>query len=121
MTTVLRPDFCARLASIAARANSLQGSGIYRVDDLVKTVKEWQQDTVLKYVSTPHHPTTVRGGSGGSARDREETVHCGATSLVGQPDAAFREQLLEGRCRLGYVFGLMSFSLVDSQLRRETG
>ena len=102
---------------------------MYRITGPVKTVKAWQQDTVLKYVSTPHLPTTVRGGSGGSARGREETMRCGATSLVGQSDSAFRDQLPEGRCRLGYVFGLMSstpagpmsFSLVDSQLRRETG
>ena len=50
---VSRPDICARLARIAPRANSLQGSDVYCVDDLVKTVKLRQEAAAQ---SMPHLP-----------------------------------------------------------------
>ena len=34
LAPVSRPDICARLAQPAARVNSLQGCGIYRIDAL---------------------------------------------------------------------------------------
>lgn len=42
LATVSRPDICARLARIASGANSLNGSDVYRINDLVKSVKVWQ-------------------------------------------------------------------------------
>ena len=36
LATVPRPDICARLARTASRVNSLQGSDVYRINDLVK-------------------------------------------------------------------------------------
>ena len=41
LATVSRPDICARLARIASRINELTGSDVYRINDLVKTVKTW--------------------------------------------------------------------------------
>ena len=38
---------------MAARANSLNGSDVYRINDLVFTEEEWRQATVLKYASAP--------------------------------------------------------------------
>ena len=35
-------------------------------------------------------------------------ILCGAMSLAGRPDAAYRDSSREGRRRLGYVIGLMS-------------
>ena len=43
--TVPRPDVCARLAHIASRVDMHQGSDIYRINDLIKTVKCWQPRT----------------------------------------------------------------------------
>ena len=48
LATVSRPDICDRLAHIASRVNVLQGSDIYRINDLIKTVKLWQPRAVLK-------------------------------------------------------------------------
>ena len=47
LATVSRPDICARLACIASRINSLQGSEVYRINDLIKTVKTWHEATVV--------------------------------------------------------------------------
>ena len=40
LATVFRPDICARLARIATRIGALQGSDVYRINDLVETAKE---------------------------------------------------------------------------------
>ena len=37
-----------------------------------------------------------------------ESTHRGTMTLVGRSDAAYRDQSTEGKCRLGYVVGLMS-------------
>ena len=52
LATVSRPDICARLARISSRINELTGSDVYRINDLVKTVKQWQPATTLKYMSS---------------------------------------------------------------------
>ena len=52
LATVSRPDICARLARISSRINELTGSDVYRINDLVKTVKQWQPATILKYMSS---------------------------------------------------------------------
>ena len=57
-----RPDICARLARTASRVNLLKGSDVYRINDLVKTVKVWQQAAVLKYFSSSRVSKYARGG-----------------------------------------------------------
>ena len=49
LATVSRPDTCARLARIATRINSLRGSDVYGINDLVKTAKLWNKAAVLQY------------------------------------------------------------------------
>ena len=46
LATVSAPDICARLACIASRVNSRQGSDAYCINDLVKSVKVRQEATV---------------------------------------------------------------------------
>ena len=52
VATVSRPDVRARLARIASRINSLCGSDVYRINELVREVKKWQKATVLKDASS---------------------------------------------------------------------
>ena len=42
-----RPDISARLARIASRVNPPQGSDVYRMNDLAKTVEVWREATFL--------------------------------------------------------------------------
>ena len=49
--TVSRPDIRASFAQWAARANSLQGSDIYQINDSVKTVEDWPKATIFKDAS----------------------------------------------------------------------
>ena len=49
---VSRPVICAPVARIASRINSLQGSEVYRINDLVETAKLRKKATVLKYRSS---------------------------------------------------------------------
>ena len=51
-STVSRPDICARLARIASRINSLQGSDVYRINDLSKTARLWRKDVVFKFAAS---------------------------------------------------------------------
>ena len=50
--TVSRPDICARLARIASRINAPRGSDVYRINELVRAVKNWRPATVLEYASS---------------------------------------------------------------------
>ena len=52
LAEVSLPDISARLAQLAARVNSIQASGIYRINNLIKTAKEWQQAPILKYATS---------------------------------------------------------------------
>ena len=61
LATVSRPDICARLARIASRVNSLQGSDVNRINDLAKTVSVWPQAAILKYFSSPHVSRHAKG------------------------------------------------------------
>ena len=47
----------------------------------------------------------------GDARHREETIHGNAMTLAAWSDAAYVDQSSMGKCRLGYVIGLMSPNL----------
>ena len=54
LARVSRPDICARLARIASGANSSQGSDVYRIDDIVWTIKVLRKAIFLKYRSASH-------------------------------------------------------------------
>ena len=94
LATVSRPDICARLARIASRINALTGCDVYRINDLVKTVKTWQQATQLKYSSSLQWEDPK-----------------GNMSMVGWSDAAYGNTTCMGKCRLGYVIGVMPSNL----------
>ena len=111
LATVSRPDICARLAQLASKVNDLQGSDIYRFNALIKTVEIEQPRTVLKYAS-PSFPLFPAGvDSKGRRRRKGERVRRGALSLVGRSDAAYGDLSQDGKCRLGYLIGIMSSSL----------
>ena len=92
--TVSRPDICARLARIASRINALKGSDVYRINDLAKTVKTWQKATQLQYASS------LKLGDPG-----------GTMTLAGWSDAAYGNTSRMGKCRSGYIVGVMSSNL----------
>ena len=83
----------------------LQGSDIYRVDDLAKTEEEWRQATVLRYACSSHRRAPARGDFDGRMRARGGGMQCGAMSTEGWSDAAYGDQSPEGRRRLVYVIG----------------
>ena len=58
-----RPDICARLARIASKGNSLCGSDVYRINELVRVAEGRQKATVMKYASSSH-PWKTPGGGG---------------------------------------------------------
>ena len=106
-------DICARLARIASMINAICGSDVYRINELVRVAKDWQQATVLKYASSCHLWITLGWGDSvqRGLRKRGERVHRGTTAPAGWPHAAYGYQSTEGKCRLGYVVGLMSSTL----------
>ena len=57
---VSRPDICDRLARSGPRINALRGGDVYRINELVRVVKDWQQATALKY-AFPHCPRKSDG------------------------------------------------------------
>ena len=83
LATASRPDICARLAHIASRVNMLQGSGIYRINDLIKSVKCWQPRMELKYASSSKPLFPPEGDALGRFRARGERIHKGAMTLAG--------------------------------------
>ena len=70
LATVSRPDICALLARIASRVNSLRGSDVHRINNLLKTVNEWQRAKILKYRSSSNAEKPGRGLEAGK-RDNE--------------------------------------------------
>ena len=56
LATVPRPDVCARLARFSANPNSLQVIDIYRINDLIKTVRKWQSECTLEYFAGTPKP-----------------------------------------------------------------
>ena len=76
VATVSRPDICACLRRIASRINAVCGSDVYRLNGLVREVKDWQQAPVPKNAS-PSHPWKTLGRSdrvGKDLRARGERV-----------------------------------------------
>ena len=68
LATVSHPDICARLVRIASCINSPQGSDVYRINDLIKTVKLWRKAAISKYVSSSQLETVCTGSEGAKAR-----------------------------------------------------
>ena len=111
LATVSRPDICARLARFAARVNSLQGSDVHRINDLVDIAKVWQRATVPKCGPCSHVGKPGRGSEEGEMRRRSGAIHSESMTPEGWSDAAYGEQPALGKCRLGNVIGLMSSTL----------
>ena len=84
------------------------------MDDPTKTVKVWRLAAILKYPSSSNSEPPARGYVDGRVRSRWETMRCGTVPPAGWPDAACRARPAQGKCRLGYVSGLMSPSLLGS-------
>ena len=53
----------------------------------------------------------AKGDKDGKTRQRRGKIHEGAETLGGWSDAAHADQSTTGKCRLGYVIGLMSSTL----------
>ena len=109
--TLPRQNTCARLARPASRVNDLQGSDVYRINDLVRTVKKWAAAPILKYASPSNPKGRKKGAVDGDMGARGGRVHCGTMSLVGWSGAVYGDQSAGGRCRVGHVSGLMSSTL----------
>ena len=103
---------CTGFARIAARVNSLQRSGIYQINDLVKTVKEWQHAPLSKYASSPHPGAPARGDVDGRMQARRGKTPPGTFYLVGRSDAACGGQSAEGERQLGFVISFISPTLI---------
>ena len=99
------------LARVASRANSLQGNDASCMNNLARTVRVWQKFAALKCASSSHPGARAREDTDGRRRVGREKIHCGTMSLAGWSDAVRGDQSAEGRCRLGYVIGLMSSAL----------
>ena len=110
LAAVSRPDICALLAQLASKLNNLQGSDIYRINDLAKTVRIWQPRTSLKFASSSFPLFSYGTDHKGRRRVKGERIHGGTRTLVGRPDAAYGDLSQNGRCRLGYVIGITSSS-----------
>ena len=86
---------------------------MYRINELARALKDWQQATALKYAS----PSNPRGALGrgdeakGALRKRGGWAHGGSMSLVEWSDSAFGRQSTEGMCRFGLAIGLMPSTL----------
>ena len=111
LSRVSRSDLRARLAPRASRVNSLQGSGIYRTNDLAGTTKEFREGAVSKNISISFHSEPIPGDAVAKVRPRGGEVHCGAISWVGWSDAGAGGRTKWGRRRLGYVIARAASTL----------
>ena len=91
--------------------NELRGSDVCRINALIKTAKTDELRTVLKYASSTFPLIPAGIGSKGRPRSNGERLHSGTLSLVGWSDAAYGDLSQNGKCRLGYLIGIMSSSL----------
>ena len=111
LATAPRTDICARFARFCANLKSLKVIDIYRINDLIKTVKKWQGECAMKYFAglakrARRSLSCLDGGWG-----KPRPIHEDTMLLVGWSDAAFGTLAKDGRCRLGYIIGLMSSTL----------
>ena len=111
LATVSKPDICARLARTASRGNSLQGSDVYGTNDLVESVRVWQQAAISKYPPSSRMDTHARGDVDRKTRQRGEKKQCGTMTPVVWSDATYSDQSANETRRVGYDVGLTSSTL----------
>ena len=112
--TVPRPNICARLARFPAKLNGLKVIDIYRINDLIKTVKKWQSECALKYFAGLLQPVWRALSCPDAEWGESRPIPEDSMLLVGWSDAASGTHTQDGRCRLGYIIGLMSPTLAGS-------
>ena len=113
LSRVSRSDLRARLAPRASRVNSLQGSGIYRTNDLAGTTEEFREGAVSKNISISFPSEAMPRDAVAKVRPRGCSceVRCGAISWVGWSDAGAGGRTNWGRRRLGYVIACAASTL----------
>ena len=114
LATASRPDICARLTRSSANLNNLQVVDVYRIHDLIKTVKLWQKRCTLKYPAGLAKPVKCAPLPLDYVWGRSRPIHEGTMMLVGWSEAAFGPRGQDGRRRLGNIIGLMSSTLTGS-------
>ena len=110
---VSKPDICVRLARVASRVNALCGTDVLRINELVRSVREWRTATAPNYAS----PSRPRQTLGVAARPR-------ATCVIGERRCTAAQslwlngrmlfwggQLTEGERRSASEIGAISLSL----------
>ena len=106
-----RPDIRARLARFSANLRSPQVVDIYRINDLIRTVKGWQSECSLKYSAGLPKPARRSLSFPDDRWGKPRPIHEDTVMLAGWSDAAFGAHALDGRCHLGYTISLMSSTL----------
>ena len=82
------PDKCARLAGVASRVNSLVGSDVHRINDLVEIAKVWQRATVPKCGPCSLAGKPDKGSEEREMRQGSDAIHSDSMTLAGWSDAA---------------------------------
>ena len=93
--TVPRPDMRSRPSVVAPNTTHLQMYDVYRVNDLSRAVKQWQEEEI-----SPPDACAVRWSD---------------ACMVGWADAVSWGRSKDGKCRLVYVFGSLPASLDGSR------
>ena len=84
--------YLCKVGGFGCRETILQGYDICRMNDLISTAKHWQEQVILKY------------------RLKLRITHM---RMVGWSGADNGDPCGNGKCRLGYMFGLLPTSLKD--------
>ena len=133
VATVLRPDICARLARIASRINAPCGIGVYRKNELVRVVKNWQQASGQEFAQCIAPPSAE--GAGAERRGTGEPAEKGRKDALRLNDlsgmvgccswgpAGGRQVPIRLRDRLDIVDfeGSMSPFALNTQIYQENG
>ena len=89
----------------------MQGSDVYRINDLMGTVKAWQTRAILQFASSSFPLFRPGPDTKGRHRARGGGLHGGTLTLAGWSDAAYGDLSQNGKRRLGYLIGITSSSL----------
>ena len=81
LATMARPDICARLARFSANLSSLQVIDVYRINDLIKTVKQWRSECTLKYFAGLPMPARRSLSCPDDGWGRPRPIHEGAMTM----------------------------------------
>ena len=106
-----RPDVSARPARFAANLNGLKVIDTYRINDLIGVVKKGQGGCPLKYFAGLPKPARRSLSCPDADWGKPRPIHEDAMLLAGWSDAASGTHAQDGRCRLGYIIGLMASTL----------